>query len=196
MFPTTVWSTIREAGSADHAALDRLARRYRPAILAFLRKRGLGADAEDVCQDVFVRVLSGNVLRSADPERGRFRSLLLTITKRVIADRYRQAKPTPASLDADPADPNDARDDTFDREWAMCLLGLAFDRLQAEAPDAYATLQRHLVGDKQDRTRVWRARRKLVAFTRLAIAETCATHAEFEAEAVYLSRFVRPAEGA
>src|SRR5437867_9599466 len=46
-------------------------------IFAFIARRVHSQeDAEDLTQEFFVKVLKGNLLRRADPERGRFRSLL------------------------------------------------------------------------------------------------------------------------
>jgi DNA-directed RNA polymerase specialized sigma24 family protein len=91
VFPTTIWTTISQAGAHDRAALEDFAQRYRAPILAYLRGRGFsGNDAEDLCQEVFVRVLQSGVLAKADRSRGRFRSLLLTVTTRVVQDRRRR----------------------------------------------------------------------------------------------------------
>lgn len=43
-------------------------------------------DAQDLTQDFFVMVLEGNLLKLADPSRGRFRSLLLKSLKNFLLD--------------------------------------------------------------------------------------------------------------
>ncbi|MCZ6699915.1 MAG: RNA polymerase sigma factor [Planctomycetota bacterium] len=190
MFPTTLWSTIRQAGKHDPGALQRFAERYRPVLHDFVRRRGFGeSDAEDVCQDVFVRVLSGAVLTGADPAKGRFRSLLLTITTRVMADlaRRMQRRRT-ESLEREPAD----RDPDFDQSWALHLARTALDRLREEGSPYYEVLVDHLSGKPQDRKRLWNARRKLIALIRHEVALTCSSHREFEEEVAYLSGFLRP----
>ena len=104
MFPSTIWTTIRLAGEQEQDALEEFAQRYRAPILNYIQKRGfLGNDAEDLCQDVFVRVLQGRVLAKADRERGRFRSLLLAVTSRVIQHRLRKRTATPVE-DLEPPD--------------------------------------------------------------------------------------------
>ncbi len=63
MFPTTIWTTIRQAGEQDAGALDDFAERYRRPVLEYVQRRGFrGADGDDICQDVFLRVLKGGVL--------------------------------------------------------------------------------------------------------------------------------------
>ena len=72
VFPTTIWTTIHRAGEQDSLALEHVAERYRQPVLEFVRRRGFqGSDAEDICQDVFLRVLQGGVLAKADRDRGR-----------------------------------------------------------------------------------------------------------------------------
>lgn len=44
------------------------------------------SDAQDLTQDFFVMVLEGNLLKLADPVRGRFRSLLLEALRRFLKD--------------------------------------------------------------------------------------------------------------
>ena len=76
-------------------ALGELCRIYWRPIFAFICRRGHNVnDAQDLTQDFFVMVLEGNLLRHADPERGRFRSLLLKALQNFLIDAHekRQAK--------------------------------------------------------------------------------------------------------
>ncbi|MEO5717061.1 MAG: sigma-70 family RNA polymerase sigma factor [Chthoniobacterales bacterium] len=84
-FKTTRWSVIVASVDAQTGepkateALAHLCRIYWRPIFAFVARRTPSQqDAEDLTQDFFVTVLTGDLLRRADPERGRFRSLLLT----------------------------------------------------------------------------------------------------------------------
>ena len=73
MFATTQWSLVlaaRNSTQAD-AALAELCRRYRAPVLAFLRRSGQSAaDAEDLAQGFFVKLLEQRFDTSADPARG------------------------------------------------------------------------------------------------------------------------------
>ena len=188
MFPTTVWTTIAKAGASDRGALELFAERYRPPVVEYLRRRGFeGNDVEDLCQDVFLRVLAGGVLAKADRSRGRFRSLLLAVTTHVIQDRFRKRREVPVE-DLDP--PQDDRD--FDRGWAWHLTERALDRLREQGSPYYGVLESHLAGHRPDRNKLWIARRKLAALIRREVAFTCATRAEFDEELAYLAQFLRP----
>lgn len=192
MFPTTMWSTIRQAGAYDREALERFASRYRPAIAEYLRTRGLTAtDADDICQEVFIRLLGSKTLAMANPDRGRFRSLMLAVTRNVLVDHYRRLgrAPTPTELVSDlPAE----RDADFDRTWILHLAQAAMDRLRDERSPYFEVLREHLAGVPQDRNRLWNARRKLIAYIRHEISLTCTTQAEFDDESAYLSAFLAP----
>src|SRR6266571_2775552 len=83
-FNTTRWSVVLscadsgiESGAARDA-LSELCKTYWRPIFAYICRRGYSTqDAEDLTQDFFSSLLQGPLLRRADPERGRFRSLLL-----------------------------------------------------------------------------------------------------------------------
>ena len=92
-FPTTFWGRIHSARSGDDRALDQVLGRYRGPIAAFLRRRGLREDvAEDLCQEVLLRVSRESFLEKVDPARGRFRSLLLAVTRHVLSEHYRKER--------------------------------------------------------------------------------------------------------
>lgn len=189
MFPTTIWTNIARAGASDAEALERFAREYRNPVLSFARARGFrGADADDVCHDVFLRLLSGKVLARATAARGRFRNLLLSVAVHVIQDRLRRRRETPSDeIEIVEQDPD------FDREWALELTSRALARLRAEGSPYYDVLDQHLAGVPQDRNKLWIARGKLIALIRHEVALTCTSHAELEQELAYLSPYLRPA---
>ena len=190
VFPTTIWTTIHRAGEQDGVALEHVAQRYRPPVLEYIRRRGFqGSDAEDLCQDVFVRVLAGGVLAKADPDRGRFRSLLLAVTTHVIFDRLRKRRDVPVENIEPPQ--RDAPDD-FDKSWALHLTERAIERLRDEGSPYYAVLEGHLTGQPQNRNKLWIARRKLAAEIRREVAFTCATPEDFDQEMALLAPYLRP----
>lgn len=91
-FPATTWSMIEQvqrAGSDEaSAALNRLIGRYWKPVFCYLRARGHSFhQAQDLTQEFFTRLIERDWLRLADPGRGRFRSFLLTILTRFLADQ-------------------------------------------------------------------------------------------------------------
>jgi RNA polymerase sigma factor (sigma-70 family) len=97
-FTTTRWSLILSCGKEEtpdgkaQQALTELCRTYWRPVFAFICRRGYSIpDAQDLTQDFFVMLLNGNLLKLADPNRGRFRSLLCTALKNFLADQHDKA---------------------------------------------------------------------------------------------------------
>ena len=68
-------------------ALADLCKTYWRPIFAFICRRGYAVpDAQDLTQDFFLMMLEGDILKRADPSRGRFRSLLLKAVQNFLAD--------------------------------------------------------------------------------------------------------------
>jgi DNA-directed RNA polymerase specialized sigma24 family protein len=188
VFQTTVWDVVEAAGAADPQAVTRIAEEYRGPILAFIRSRGIDSvQAEDLCHDVFVRLLAGGVLAKADVTKGRFRALVCTVTIRVIQDWTRRHREVLAD-DLDPAAPAPA----FDRLWVLHLMERAFKRLKETSPRSYDVLRSHLREEPPDRNKLWIARRKLAALVRQEVALTCRSPEELDAELSCLSPYLRP----
>ena len=91
----TLLRTLREARSGvDDVAWARFVDMYGPVIHHLVRLLSPGisdADTDDAVQDVFVKLV--NILRSGayDPAKGRFRTYLSTLVRRLLIDRYREA---------------------------------------------------------------------------------------------------------
>ena len=82
VFATTHWSVVFAARDGDSsvafAALERLCRSYWRPVYAYIRREGCQpADAQDLTQEFFARLLEKNYLGAVDPAKGRFRSFLL-----------------------------------------------------------------------------------------------------------------------
>ena len=87
LFTATMWSALRDAQGTDETemirGLERLANAYWRPLYIFLRKRGQTHDqAADHVQGFFEYLLTGEVLRKAQPGEGRFRYFLLVIFRR------------------------------------------------------------------------------------------------------------------
>jgi len=84
-FESTVWTVIDKAKKRDPSAIDRMISNYSAPLLAFIRNRGFSPeDAEDVLQEVLIRIYDTEFLRKADRLKGKFRSILLGVTKKCI----------------------------------------------------------------------------------------------------------------
>src|SRR5437773_9301946 len=150
-FPTTRWTLVVSAGDPQRKetrfALASLCEGYWYPLYAYLRRRGYPADqAQDLTQDFFIRLLEGRYLDRADPEKGRFRSFLLTSLKFFVADeedRQRALKrgggavlPLEFSSGEERYQREPAHDETperiFERRWALSVLDRVVDKLRDE----------------------------------------------------------------
>lgn len=191
MFPTTIWTEIRQAGSMDPAALDQFARQYRPAVLSYISRRGFQSNvAEDLCQEVFIRLLRNDLLSRADPNRGKFRTLMRTVAMRVATDYLRKKKEQPSDVLEQAGAPQHDDDALFDQQWALHLVERAMNRLREEKSPYFDVLAEHLSGQHPDRNRLWHARKRLAAYVRHEIAMTCASEEEFNEELRDLSPYL------
>ena len=150
-FPTTRWTLVVAAGDPRRKearfALVSLCESYWYPLYAFLRRRGYPADeAQDLTQEFFTRVLEGRYLDRADPEKGRFRSFLLTSLKFFVADeedRQRAHKrgggqlvPLEFSSGEERYQREPAHDETperiFERRWALSVLDRVMEKVRDE----------------------------------------------------------------
>ena len=151
-FHTTRWSMVLAAqgkSSGDVvASLETLCRQYWPPLYAYVRHRGHAAhDAQDLTQEFFARLLEKDWLTAVDRESGRFRSFLLMVLKRFLANEWDRSHSQKRgggceviSLDAEEAERLYARHDAaalpaeslFDRRWALTLLETVMRRLRGE----------------------------------------------------------------
>ncbi len=94
-FPETRWTmvlAVRDGGNEKQAAsaLADLCRIYWRPLYAYARKHGMSPhDAEDMTQGFMVLVLERNLLATADADRGRLRSLLLTAFNHHMSNVHR-----------------------------------------------------------------------------------------------------------
>jgi len=178
-FATTRWSLIRNGlGIGVHSDDDNLSQLcgiyWRP-VFAFICRRGYSpSDAEDLTQDFFLLLLESNLLQSADPTRGRFRSLLITTLKNFLIDdqdRRRALKrggdlqfvswerwtseTTCCGLMSHEGREPSCADAFFDLSWAHAVAEEALRRLRMECESkgrrrVYEVLNRYLASDRAD----------------------------------------------
>lgn len=78
-------------GGTDPLAWDEFFQRYWPVIYAFARRRGCSEHtAEEVIQDVMLKIFRQRDLFQYDPTRGRFRDWLGTVVRNQVAERRRR----------------------------------------------------------------------------------------------------------
>lgn len=152
-FCTTHWSLVllaRDQQSPQaQQALAELCQTYWYPLYAYVRRRGHNpADAEDLTQGFFERLLAKDYLGDLTPGAGRFRSFLLTALKHFLANewdrtqtRKRGGGQTIVSLDDQEAEiryrlePEDhvTPERLFDQRWALTVLERVLARLRAES---------------------------------------------------------------
>src|SRR3954470_5637115 len=169
-FPTTRWTLVVAAGDPHRketrSALVSLCENYWYPLYAYLRRRGYPADqAQDLTQEFFVRVLEGRYLDRADPEKGRFRSFILTSLKFFVADEqdrqraYKRGGGAVVSLEFSSGEDRYQRepphDETperiFERRWALSVLDQVVQKLRTEfvrhgRPEHFDQLKVFLLG--------------------------------------------------
>jgi RNA polymerase sigma factor (sigma-70 family) len=175
-FPTTRWTLVVAAGDPRRkdarSALVSLCEKYWYPLYAYLRRRGYAPDqAQDLTQEFFMRVLEGRYLDRADPEKGRFRSFILTSLKFFAADeqdRQRAQKRGGTAVvsfefssgesgeeryQREPGH-NETPDRIFERRWALSVLERVMDRLRDEfvqhgRPENFERMKVFLLGQSE-----------------------------------------------
>jgi RNA polymerase sigma factor (sigma-70 family) len=180
-FVTTRWSVIlscTDSGADEDEAREALAelcRTYWRPIFAFICRRGYSVpDAQDLTQDFFLMVLEGNLLKWADPSRGRFRSLLLKALQNFLIDNavkkharkrggnvqfvswddWMAEAPSQLSISAEEADKWPA-EKIFDVRWAATVVEHALRQLGEECESrgrrrVFDVLSNYLAAERQD----------------------------------------------
>jgi RNA polymerase sigma factor (sigma-70 family) len=168
----TKWDVVNRAkgGGADRDsanALEELCRIYRhPIYIALRHKHGYDHhDSEDLAQSFITWLIHGGYLNRADPEKGRFRSFLLSYLDNYVANHRRKqhaqkrgghaihvAAEFPSDTNRDAVEPRDDNtpDREFDRAWTLATFREALDRLQAKftsegRAEEFETLQAFLL---------------------------------------------------
>lgn len=179
-FATTRWSLIRNGHVAGaqcdgNEDLARLCHIYWRPIFTFIYRRGYSPqDAQGLTQDFFLVVLEGTLLRSADPAKGRFRSLLIKSLKNFLIDAAGKQKtrkrggdlqfvslekwmaeaPSQLSISAQALESSPA-EALFDLSWAAAVAEEALRRLRTECESkgrrrVFEVLQGYLTSERSD----------------------------------------------
>jgi len=133
-FPPTQWTRIL-SGEQREALLAELCQAYWKPVYCYLRAKGFANEqAKDLVQGFFSeKVLGQELVEKADPQRGRFRSLMLRAVHNYAISVHRAERPC-QSLDEDHESPSPAGDPeaAFDRAWADGLLHEVLKELELE----------------------------------------------------------------
>jgi RNA polymerase sigma factor (sigma-70 family) len=139
----------KEGGSpAASEALEKLCKTYWPPVYSFVRRQEHNdAEAKDLTQEFFLRLIERDFLQHLRHQRGKFRSFLLTFLKHFLLDQRakgatqkRGGGKAVLSLDEtdehgrylrEPVD-NLSPDEVFERRWAQRVFQVALTRLRDE----------------------------------------------------------------
>lgn len=136
-FPSSIWTTILSIRKDPARVRDLVVRRYRQPVFDFIRRQGLShEDAEDVTQEVFAQICRDGFLERVDPSKGRFRTLVLAVTRHLIASFHRHEfagvrdRRRSVTLDGFDVAAQHADDGDFDDLWVKNLVDLGLLRLK------------------------------------------------------------------
>ena len=173
-FPSTQWSKVLNAGvsatASDSPALDDLCRAYWPPLYSFLRRQGHSPhDAEDLVQGFLARLLAREDLAGVGPEKGRFRTFLLTslrnfTIKQALRDKALKRGGGQLAIPINTEETErlcgpdltaTSPEAAFDRRFAQAVVTRAFTALREEhrargKEDFFATLAPFLDGAEPD----------------------------------------------
>jgi RNA polymerase sigma-70 factor (ECF subfamily) len=167
-FPSTLWSLVLHAGAApgDSPELGELCRAYWPPLYSFIRRQGYSPhDAQDFVQGFLARLLAREDLAEVGPEKGRFRTFLLTSLRNFVIKQALREKALKRGggqvaipFNAEEAERLCGPDLTanspeaaFDRRFAQAIVARAFAALREEhrargKEELFATLAPFLDG--------------------------------------------------
>jgi len=180
-FITTRWSVVLSCADSEvdsaaaRDALSELCKTYWRPIFTYVCRRGYSPeDAEDLTQDFFTNLLKGPLLERADPERGRFRSLLLKAVqdflghaaeklharkrgggvKFVSWDDWMAEAPSQLSISVQALN-SWSPERLYDLRWAATVVEQALQRLREECQSKrrlrlFETLSVYLASDRAD----------------------------------------------
>ena len=155
-FAVTRWTVVltaagEESGTRRQRALEELAQAYWFPLYAYIRRQGRStAEAEDLTQGFFARLLEKKALSAVDRDKGKFRSFLLASVKNFLANEWDKSRSEKrgggravVALDAMDAETRYALEPAdeltperlFERRWALAVLEQVLARLRQEYAD-------------------------------------------------------------
>lgn len=171
-FATTQWTTVLAAGRSESSqaaeALEKLCRAYWYPLYCYVRHKGYAPeDAADLTQGFFARFIEKRYLEDVAPEKGKFRTFLLSSLNHHLAnewDRSRRLK-RGGGVEFLALDPDDGEarysqqtqdgvsaEESYDRRWAETMLAKVLAKLRGEFAESgdvarFEVLKPFLLGD-------------------------------------------------
>jgi RNA polymerase sigma-70 factor (ECF subfamily) len=162
-FVPTLWTVVLKAREQSKEALEELVKAYWKPIYVYVRRWGASEDeAKDLTQGFFMELLERNFLKGVSPDKGRFRTFLLTVLKRYLINQAERARAqkrgggkSPLSLDFAGAEneysilpaSSETPERSFNRQWALQTMARALEALSRELePPVFEALKPHLAG--------------------------------------------------
>ena len=132
---------IRIRNAQDREAWEQFVDIYAPLVFGYVRRQGFqDADAADLTQDVFGKVHRAVRQLDYDPQRGKFRGWLLTITRNALRRYWASTARKPQGsgdtamrklLEEYPAQ-GDSDDSFWQHEYHRCLFRCVAKRIQSD----------------------------------------------------------------
>ncbi len=126
--------------------MNALCLKYRPALVAYLQRQNLGADVEDVAQEVLLGLVEA--LPRVHSTAGRFRSLVFAVARNHVRNYFakqgtlkRGSGRVRLSSELDHVSADAEPDDLFDREWLNSIVQRCLRRLKEAHVDQYQALK-------------------------------------------------------
>lgn len=162
-FQATLWTVVLRAKDHSKEALEDLIRAYWKPVYIYVRRWGFPSEeAKDYTQGFFADLLERDFLKGVSPEKGRFRTFLLTVLKRYLineTERKRTLKRgggrAHLSLDFARAERDfsiqpsteETPERAFQRQWALDAISRGLEALRAEMDAAtFEAIKPHLAG--------------------------------------------------
>ena len=127
------WTVVLEARRQDTSrameALAWLCQAYWQPVYAYVRLRGHSpAEARELTQEFFSRLLQNKTLAYMKKDCGKLRSFLLTAMNHFLVDEARKGRLATPEPSAD----SPLTEKVFEQNWALAVAGVVYDRLKRE----------------------------------------------------------------
>jgi RNA polymerase sigma-70 factor (ECF subfamily) len=157
-FRTTAWSIVASAQDNTapdyNASIEYLCKRYWKPVYNYIRRRGWNhEEAADYAQEYFATFLEKSYIKSADKEKGKFRTFLLTTLSRFLSKAYKKKTRAGKSVSLTYGGENDSEpishpklsvdytaEDEFNKAWARNLIEQTLIRMETECTEGKTAL--------------------------------------------------------